>query len=261
MGDPSVHWEEVHAGKDPGGVSWWQDEDSVWVDLVERTGVDRHAHVVDIGSGSSTLPDALITRGFTDLTLVDLSPTALARTRERLRAHVPDLDARLRTIVADVLELELHHPAAVWFDRAVLHFLTEPDDIAVYAATLHASLAPGGCAVVATFASDGPGSAAAPVWSTTPTRCGAQCRGWEQCWSNDACIARRGGEQLFTRGVAEPGAPSRAARPAGGDVTTDRWGTRRVGATERETVTVRGITRSAEGGATVHASDHRCPEP
>ncbi|MFC6238106.1 class I SAM-dependent methyltransferase [Longivirga aurantiaca] len=156
MSDHGSYWEDVHAGKDPGGVSWWQDEDSVWVDLVERTGVDRHAHVVDVGSGSSTLPDALVARGFTDLTLVDLSPTALARTRERLRAHVPDLDSRLRTVVADVLELELRHPAAVWFDRAVLHFLTEPDDVAVYAATLRASLAPGGCAVIATFAPDGP---------------------------------------------------------------------------------------------------------
>lgn len=152
----STYWEGVHAGKETAGVSWWQDEDSVWVDLVEATGVGRDGHVVDVGSGSSTLPDALIARGFTDITLVDLSPTALARTRERLRAHVPDLDARLRTVVGDVLELELHHRADVWFDRAVLHFLTDPDDVAVYAATLHAGLAPGGCAVVATFAPDGP---------------------------------------------------------------------------------------------------------
>jgi len=152
----STYWEDVHAGKDMAGVSWWQDEDAVWVDLVEATGAGRDAHVVDVGSGSSTLPDALIARGYSDLTLVDLSPTALARTRERLRAHVPDLDSRLRTVVADVLELELHHPADVWFDRAVLHFLTEPDDVQVYAATLHAALAPGGCAVVATFAPDGP---------------------------------------------------------------------------------------------------------
>jgi SAM-dependent methyltransferase len=156
MSEQSSYWEEVHAGKDAAGVSWWQDEDAVWVDLVEAAGAGPDAHVVDIGSGSSTLPDALIARGYRDLTLVDLSPTALARTRERLRAHVPDLDARLRTVVADVLELELHHPADIWFDRAVLHFLTDPDDVAVYAATLHAGLAPGGCAVVATFAPDGP---------------------------------------------------------------------------------------------------------
>lgn len=152
----SEHWEGVHSTKDVDGVSWWQDADAVWADLVERTGAGPQAHVVDVGSGSSTLPDALLARGFDDLTLVDLSPTALARTRERLRAHVPDLDARLRTVVADVLELELHHRAQVWFDRAVFHFLTDPDDRAVYAATLRAGLAPGGCAVVATFAPDGP---------------------------------------------------------------------------------------------------------
>ena len=60
MGDAAAYWEDVHAGKDVDGVSWWQDDDAVWVDLVERTGAGKDAHVVDIGSGSSTLPDALL---------------------------------------------------------------------------------------------------------------------------------------------------------------------------------------------------------
>jgi SAM-dependent methyltransferase len=152
------YWEDVHAGKEAAGVSWWQDEDDVWVDLVESTGVGRQAHIVDIGSGSSTLVDALLDRGHTDVTLVDLSPTALARTRERLRASHPHLDEHVRTVVADVLSLELHRPADVWFDRAVFHFLTDPDDVEVYRASLRSGLRPGGYAVVATFASDGPES-------------------------------------------------------------------------------------------------------
>lgn len=150
------HWESVHSGKDVDGVSWWQDDDAVWVDLVELTGAGKGAHIVDVGSGSSTLPDALLRRGHTDITLVDLSPTALARTRDRLRATHQHLDEHLRTITADVLELELARPADVWFDRAVFHFLTEDDDKAVYVASLRAGLRPGGCAVVATFAADGP---------------------------------------------------------------------------------------------------------
>lgn len=156
MGDAAAYWEDVHAGKDVDGVSWWQDDDAVWVDLVERTGAGKDAHVVDIGSGSSTLPDALLRRGHTDITLVDLSPTALARTRERLRASHPHLDTHLRTVAADVLELELPHKADVWFDRAVFHFLTDPDDKAVYVASLRSGLRPGGHAIVATFAEDGP---------------------------------------------------------------------------------------------------------
>ena len=150
------HWESVHATKDVDGVSWWQDDDAVWVDLVELTGAGKDAHIVDVGSGSSTLPDALLRRGHTDITLVDLSPTALARTRERLRATHQHLDDHLRTITADVLELELARRADVWFDRAVFHFLTDPDDRAVYVASLRANLRPGGHAVVATFAADGP---------------------------------------------------------------------------------------------------------
>jgi SAM-dependent methyltransferase len=150
------YWEDVHAGKEAAGVSWWQDEDDVWVDLVESTGVGRQAHIVDIGSGSSTLVDALLDRGHTDVTLVDLSPTALARTRERLRASHQHVDDHVRTVVADVLSLELHRPADVWFDRAVFHFLTDPDDQRTYVATATGSVEPGGHLVLATFAPDGP---------------------------------------------------------------------------------------------------------
>jgi len=150
------HWETVHSTKATEGVSWWQDDDAVWVDLVERTGAGRHAHVVDVGSGSSTLVDALLERGYDDVTLVDLSPTALDRTRTRLRATHPDLDARVHVVVADVLELELHRTADVWFDRAVFHFLTDAGDREVYAASLRSAIAPGGHAIVATFALDGP---------------------------------------------------------------------------------------------------------
>jgi hypothetical protein len=41
-------------------------------------------------------------------------------------------------------------------DRAVLHFFTDPSDRARYAAALLDALQPGGHAIIATFAPDGP---------------------------------------------------------------------------------------------------------
>ena len=44
----------------------------------------------------------------------------------------------------------------IWHDRAVFHFLVEAEDRARYFAHLRDTLKPGGSAIIATFALDGP---------------------------------------------------------------------------------------------------------
>ena len=55
-----------------------------------------------------------------------------------------------------MLELSPVRRYALWHDRAVYHFLTEPDERADYLTSLRRSLEPGGWVVVATFGPDGP---------------------------------------------------------------------------------------------------------
>jgi hypothetical protein len=68
-------------------------------------------------------------------------------------------------IVADVLAWTPPRRYGLWHDRALLHFLVGPDDAARYARTLRAAVAPGGAAVIAAFAPDGP-----PTCSGLPVR-------------------------------------------------------------------------------------------
>jgi hypothetical protein len=44
----------------------------------------------------------------------------------------------------------------IWHDRAVFHFLTEPDERAGYVRRLQDTVKPGGNVIIATFALDGP---------------------------------------------------------------------------------------------------------
>jgi trans-aconitate methyltransferase len=130
-------------------VSWWQEAHQVWTDLVEDLHLLPESPIVDIGAGSSMMVDALLARGFTNLTAVDISTAALERTRQRVGAGVDLVVADVRSYVTDV-------PVSLWHDRAVFHFLTDPEDRARYRHNLHASLAAEGHAVIATFAPDGP---------------------------------------------------------------------------------------------------------
>ncbi|MGB0972680.1 MAG: class I SAM-dependent methyltransferase [Mycobacterium sp.] len=145
-------WEDVHHGHHVDGVSWWQSVPGLSLDLVDQAGVGRDEPVIDVGAGWSTLVDHLLERGYRDLTAIDLSVTALHTVRDRLGPAGADVVLE----VADVLDLTGDRQYRLWHDRAVYHFLTEPDERADYLASLNRCLTPDGWLVVATFGPDGP---------------------------------------------------------------------------------------------------------
>ena len=72
------------------------------------------------------------------------------------RARLGDAADRVRWVQADVTSSAPAGPFDVWHDRAVFHFLTEQADRDAYVAALERALPPGGHAIIATFAPDGP---------------------------------------------------------------------------------------------------------
>ncbi|MGH3473304.1 MAG: SAM-dependent methyltransferase, partial [Aeromicrobium sp.] len=82
--------------------------------------------------------------------------------------------------VADVLDLHRERQYALWHDRAVYHFLTEPDERDDYQASLRRCLRPGGWAVVATFGPDGPPTCSGlPIVRYTHAELAGQFAGFE----------------------------------------------------------------------------------
>lgn len=146
------HWEGVYEERAPEQVSWYQDTPRSSLELIEHTGVGPDAAILDVGGGASRLVDHLRSRGYRDLTVLDLSEAALARARERLGEGAVDV----AWIRADVTRAELEHHYDVWHDRAVFHFLVDVDDRARYGDVLRRAVPVGGHVIVATFASDGP---------------------------------------------------------------------------------------------------------
>jgi SAM-dependent methyltransferase len=146
------HWEGVYEERAPESVSWYQDTPRSSLELIEHTGVGRDAAILDVGGGASRLVDHLHSRGYRDLSVLDLSESALARARDRLGDAALDVG----WIRADVTRAALEHHYDVWHDRAVFHFLVEVDDRARYGEVMRRAVPVGGHVIVATFASDGP---------------------------------------------------------------------------------------------------------
>lgn len=150
--DLHTHWQQVYTAKAENEVSWFEESPSISLALIEACGAGPAEAVIDIGGGESRLVDALLNGGFTDVTVLDLSENALARAKARLGAASP----RVTWIAADVTRWEPRKSFSLWHDRAVFHFLTEPEDRVQYREKLLQALRPGGRAIIGTFAMDGP---------------------------------------------------------------------------------------------------------
>jgi trans-aconitate methyltransferase len=154
MNDPSRrdHWQNVYTGKSENQVSWFEETPALSLELIGLAGAVPGSGIIDIGGGASRLVDRLVSQGYEDLTVLDLSAAALASARSRMG----DKAKRVTWIVADVTAWEPSRSYDIWHDRAAFHFLTDPRDQAAYLARLRLALRPGGYAIIGTFAPDGP---------------------------------------------------------------------------------------------------------
>jgi len=151
--DLKDHWEQVYRTTLPTQVSWYQSHALRSLDLIRRVSPPPNGPIIDVGGGASSLVDDLLDAGYRDLTVLDLSATALAAAQARLASRA----AHIRWIEADILEVLLPVARyAVWHDRAVFHFLTTSADRARYVAQVRRVVRPGGFVLIATFADDGP---------------------------------------------------------------------------------------------------------
>lgn len=150
--DPRGHWDGAWTSRPHERRSWYRPRLDRSLALLQEIGLAADTRVADVGAGASTLVDALLDEGVTDITAVDVSPVALDLLRARLGARA----AMVRWVVADVLRWRPTEQADVWHDRALFHFLTRAADRRRYRDALDAALAPGGHAIIATFGPEGP---------------------------------------------------------------------------------------------------------
>ena len=147
------HWDTVYETKGSDHVSWFRPHLDRSLAFLDATNIPRSASVIDVGGGASTLVDDLLDRGYSNVTVLDLSEVALQAARERLG----DRAQRVHWIRGDVTEVPLPSRAYdFWHDRAVFHFLRDPTARSRYVDAVRSSLKPGGHIVVATFGPHGP---------------------------------------------------------------------------------------------------------
>ena len=146
------HWDQVYSTKRETEVSWFQAHPERSLELIRAAASTVSASILDVGGGASRLVDELVGLGFSDLTVLDVSHSALDRAKTRLGRRSDDV----AWIVADVTRWMPERTWDVWHDRAVFHFLTTAKDQNAYITALEAATKSGSTAIISTFALDGP---------------------------------------------------------------------------------------------------------
>lgn len=149
--DSAHHWEQLHLEKFT-NVGWWQDRDSLWLDLIFTTQLSKESAIIDVGAGASLLLDTLFDSGYSNLNALDISSAAISRLKERLNS-VPH---KIRFYVSDILNFKTNEKFQLWHDRAVFHFLLTPVEQKSYVKVAADNISANGYLVLATFAPDGP---------------------------------------------------------------------------------------------------------
>ncbi|GAC1689192.1 MAG: class I SAM-dependent methyltransferase [Ktedonobacteraceae bacterium] len=146
------HWNTIYQTKDTTQVSWYQDYPQTSMDLITSTDVKKDRPILDVGGGDSSLVDALLAQGYTDITVVDIASEALRKAQTRLGTRAQ----QMKWIATDVLQLPVDLQVDLWHDRATFHFLRTPEDIARYTEIAAQRINPHGYLIIGTFSLGGP---------------------------------------------------------------------------------------------------------
>jgi 2-polyprenyl-3-methyl-5-hydroxy-6-metoxy-1,4-benzoquinol methylase len=148
-----THWDKIYREKAPDAVSWYRPHLETSLALIEKVAPSRDASIIDVGGGESTLVDDLLAHGYQNVSVLDVSQTAIDVTKQRLGPAAE----RVHWLAADITSAEFPSSTYdVWHDRAVFHFLTKTDQRLAYVRQVARAVKPGGHVLVSTFGPEGP---------------------------------------------------------------------------------------------------------
>lgn len=145
------HWQSVYLSKQDAELSWFE-ERPVWSLEIVRSLPRVPRSAIDIGGGQSAFAGELLQLGVESVAVLDVSAAALLRGKARLGTEA----TRVSWIEGNILDQSALGPFELWHDRACLHFLTDDADRRRYLEIAVRSVVPGGFAIIAGFAPDGP---------------------------------------------------------------------------------------------------------
>ena len=143
------HWEGIYKKKMPNEVSWTQEIPQTSIDFLESFNLSKESAIIDVGGGESKFVDYLLSKGYNNITVLDISKNAIEKAKKRIGKE----SDKVKWVICDINNFKPSKKFDFWHDRAVFHFLTSKENIVNYTKMVSDYAIN---FVVGTFSTDGP---------------------------------------------------------------------------------------------------------
>lgn len=152
--DLQSHWNTAY-NKEDQKLGWFEENPAQTMQLIESCKLETDAKILNVGVGTTTLIEALLDKGYTNLIANDISPVALKKLKDRiLKSHGYTLNCIADDLTNPTL-LQNLEPIDVWVDRAVLHFFLKEEEQRAYFNLIKNIVSKNGYVLIAVFSLDG----------------------------------------------------------------------------------------------------------
>lgn len=152
MKSSGKYWDKIFSRTEDSELGWYEKDASKTLELLDHIDDWENATAFLPGVGTSILAEELLSRGV-KLVLNDISPEVLNRVKDRLGDKCTEISWLCQDVARPIKETI--PDIDIWIDRAVLHFLTDEDDIAGYFDNVKSVLRAGSFALFAEFSLTG----------------------------------------------------------------------------------------------------------
>ncbi len=153
--DYKSHWNNVYQTKDDNQLGWYEDNPETTMQLVAKCHLKKDTTILNIGAGTTTLIDALLDEGYTNIIANDLSQVALEKLQDRIQKKYNHTINCIADDLTNPKELNYLQNVDLWIDRAVLHFFLKVEEQDAYFNLIQKIVSKDGYVFIAVFSLDG----------------------------------------------------------------------------------------------------------
>ena len=146
------HWQKIYNTKNEQELSWFQEYPTASMKFIHSLNLDLNSKIIDVGSGDGRFIEAMIEKGYQDITALDISEAAIKRAIKRLGGQ----SKTIKWVASDILHFEPPGKYDLWHDRATFHFLINEEEINRYISIAEHAIKPNGYLIISTFSEQGP---------------------------------------------------------------------------------------------------------
>lgn len=140
----SQPWESIFRKPTASPTSWAPAASTLSLTLIENASLSKSSHILDLGGSDSFLADQLCQKGYSRISVAEVSDESLDSGREWLG----DDASRINWVTANGDFFHADTRIDVWHDRSVFGFLEDPLEISLYAEMAAAFVRRGGMLVI-----------------------------------------------------------------------------------------------------------------